>query len=251
MPKFKAAPEAPELELTPNREAMKSLNEGRVAAAAEVGTLRNRMASLARLRDAIAPIEAELAALDAAEVAALADWSAAPDAPAPEPDIAAREAIVGRLTAARQRVAGADAATISVEHALGNANTRAVALEGRVPAYVAAVLVDEARSLLPGITEATAAVAKLQTRYSALRTFLLDRAEAARDVAMRNGFFRDLEALDREARDAAGNAPPPNFNATLEWREMAASLGDVSSVPSPTPVMAFAGMPAEDKWINS
>jgi hypothetical protein len=97
-----------------NREAMKSLNEARATAAAEVEALRARMDSLGKLRNAVAPIESELQALDASEAAALAEWSLTPDTPAPEPDVAARDSILARLTAARQRVQGAETATASV-----------------------------------------------------------------------------------------------------------------------------------------
>jgi chromosome segregation ATPase len=161
--------------LTPNRQALADLNACRAAATVEIEELRARVASLARLRDAAAPIEAELASLDAAEAAALADWSATPDAPAPSPDISARDEIVARLTASRQQVAGAEIAIASVERVLASANQRAGEFERQVPALVAAVLVDVARSLLPAVVEATAAVAKVQGRYLTLRKFLLER----------------------------------------------------------------------------
>jgi hypothetical protein len=251
MPKFQPAPEPELAPLTPNRQALADLNAARQQAAAEVETLRARMASLARLRNAVAPIEAELAALDASEAAALAEWSLTPDEPAPEPDVAARDDIVARLQAARQKVQGADAATISVEHVLASANTRAGDLERQVPVAVASVLIDEAYVLLPAITESTALLARTQVRYSALREFLLSRAEASRDVAMRSGFFQSLEALDIAARHAANNAPAPDFNSTAEWRELAASLGDTPARPTAVPIAAFPNMPVEDKWTNS
>ena len=241
--------ETPPVELTPNREAMKSLNEARAAAAAEVETLLARMASLARLREAVAPIESELAALDAKEAAALAQWSINPDHPAPEPDVAARAAILASLQAARQQVSGAELATASVEHVLTRANDRAATLERSVPAHVAAVLLDEARDLLRPIVAATMELARVQGRYNSLRSFLLERAEAAKDVAMRNGFFHDLERLDREAADAASIGPLLSFSAGAEWLDLARELGDVPIRPTPTLPAAF-NLP-EDKWINS
>jgi hypothetical protein len=196
--------------LSENRRRLLDLNEARTAATVEVETLRARMASLARLRDAVAPIESELAALDAAEADALADWSATPDAPAPSPDVATRADIVSRLQSARQQVAGAQLATASVESVLERANAKAGELEREVPVAVASVLLDEAYFLLPALTEETAALARTQVRYSALREFLLSRAEASRDIAMRSGFFQSLEALDIAARHAANNAPAPD-----------------------------------------
>lgn len=235
-------------ELSPNREAMKSLNEARSEAAAEVAELQGRLRRLDDLKSAIPPLEAEVAALDAAEAAALAEWSASPDAPAPVPDVAARADILGRLTAARQRVTTAEQATASVEHVLATANTRAAGLEHQAPALVAAVLIDEAKSLLPGLLEAAAALAKVQSRFSALRTFLLERAEAAKDVAMRNGFFQALEALDRDAAEAARVAPLISFNPGAEWREMADALGDTQHRPTPALPAAFGNMPELPKW---
>jgi hypothetical protein len=233
--------------LTPNRQALVDLNAARAASKAHCAELQERLNRLSALRNAVAPLEAELASLDAAEAAALADWSASPDAPAPSPDIGARDDIMARLTAARQQVAGAEMATATVEHVLGRANTKAGDLEREVPALIANVLIDEARSLLPGIVEATAALAKVQGRYAGLRKFLLERAEAAKDVALRSGFFRDLERLDRESADAASIGPLLSFNVGAEWRDLALELGDVPIRPTPTLPAAFPGMP-ELKW---
>ena len=80
--------------------------------------------------------------------------------------------------------------------------------------------------MLPEIVEATAALAKARGRYESLRKFLLERAEAAKDVALRSGFFHQLEVLDREAADAAAIAPLLSFAVGDEWTELAASLGD-------------------------
>jgi hypothetical protein len=250
MPKFMPSTQyEPEpVELSPNREALKSLNAARAEAAAEVDALRNRVASLAKLKESSVALEAELSALDADEAAALAEWSATPDTSLPEPDVAARADVMARLSATRQRIASADAATMSVEHALGNANAKAARLESEVPALIASVLVDEARALLPGIVEAAAAMARAQGRYESLRKFLLERAEAAKDVAMRNGFFADLERLDKEAADAAGIGPLISYNVGAEWRELARELGDTPIRPAPAPIAVF-NLP-ETKWTN-
>ena len=249
MTKFKPA-ESYETEptpLSPNRQALADLNTARTAATVEVEELRERLNRLGELKAAVAPIERELAQLDASEAAALAEWSATPDAPAPSPDIGARDDIMARLAAARQQIAGATMATASVEHVLERANTKAGELERSVPALIAAVLLDEARSLLPTIAAAASALAKAQTRFSALRDFLLSRAEASHDVAMRSGFFADLEALDRDTREVSLPPPMSDFNSSLEWRELAASPGDTPARPTPAPVAAFEGMP-ELKW---
>jgi hypothetical protein len=245
MPRAEHAPEP--TPLTANRQALADLNEARAASKATVAELQERLNRLADLKAAAAPLEAEIQALDAAEADALAQWSATPDAPAPEPDIAARDAIMARLTAARQRIAGAEQATASVGHVLNTANARYADLERQVPALVAAVLVDEARALLPGIVEATMALAKAQGRYATLRGFLLERAEAARDVALSNGFFHDLERLDHEAADAASIGPLLSFNVGTEWQDLARELGDVPIRPTPTMPAAFHDMP-EMKW---
>jgi chromosome segregation ATPase len=249
MPKFMPRPEhAPEpTPLTANRQALADLNEARAASKATVAELQERLNRLADLKAAVAPLEAEIQALDAAEADALAQWSATPDAPAPESDVTARAAILVRLQSARHRVASAEQATASVGHVLNTANARYADLERQVPALVAAVLVDEARSLLPPIVEAIMALAKAQGRYASLRKFLLERAEAAKDVASRNGFFHDLERLDRKAADAASIAPLLSFDAGAEWKAMAAALGDVPIRPTPTLPAAFHDMP-EMKW---
>ena len=225
----------------PNRAALVELNKARAESAAEVAELQARMNRLADLKGAVGPIEAELSALDGAEAAAFAAWSATPDAPAPTPDIAARQSIMDRLSGARQSVSSAERATASVEYVLGNAHARANALQHRVPAAVAACLLDEARELLPEIVEAAKAVAKVKARYDSLRKFMLERAEASKAVSLQNGFFGDLEALDRDAREAFAISPMLSFAAGNEWRDLAtssatfrlSSLTRRSSIPSP------------------
>jgi hypothetical protein len=245
MPRVEYAPEAPEL--SPARQRLVELNAARAEAAAEVAELQGRLNRLGELKAAVAPLEAELAALDAKEGAALAEWSATPDQPAPEPNIAARADIASRLQASRQRVAAAEMATASVGHVLARASQKAAGLERQVPSAVANVLIHEAHALLPAIVEATAELAKAQIRFTALRFFLLDRAEVSRDDSMRHGVFAALEKLDIAARSAAENAPPSDVNASTEWRELADSLGDTPARPTPAPVVMFPGMP-ELKW---
>jgi hypothetical protein len=168
--------------------------------------------------------------------------------PAPQPDSKKRLAIEAKLADARSQALAADAATASVESVLARASARAAELERQVPAMVASVLIDEARALLPGVVEATAALAKLQGRYTSLRKFLLERAEAAKDVAMQSGFFQQLELLDREAADAASLSPSLSFAAGEEWKDLARELGDVPIGPTPTLPAAF-NLP-ETKWVN-
>jgi hypothetical protein len=252
MPAFRKSedyqPETPPL--TENRRLLLDLNAGRAEAAAEVETLRARMNKLAKLKESVSALEVELSQTLAADGKQLEDWAMSETGePAPRPDSTKRLAIEAKLADAVSQARAADAATVSVESVLARANQRAAALEAEVPARVANVLIDEARALLPAIVEATLALAKTQTRYSALRTLLLERAEAARDVAVRSGFFQSLETLDREAREAAGNAPAPDFNAPLEWRELAASLGDVAIRPTAAPIAMFPGMPTME-WKN-
>jgi hypothetical protein len=236
------------VEQTPNRQALLDLNTARAEAAAEVETLRARMNKLSQLKESVAALEIELSQTLAADGRQLAEWAMSDaDAPAPQPDSTRRLAIEAKLADAVSQARAADAATASVESVLARANQRAAELERQVPAAVASVLLDEARSLLPTIAEAAAALAKAQTRFSALRDFLLSRAEAARDVAVRSGFFADLEALDRDTREVSLPPPMSDFNSSLEWRELAASLGDVPVRPSPAPVAVFEGMP-ELKW---
>ena len=80
-PKNSYAPEP--VELSPNRAALADLNKARGESAAEVAELQERLRRLDHLKAAVQPLEAELQALDSAEAAALAAWSATPDAPAP------------------------------------------------------------------------------------------------------------------------------------------------------------------------
>ena len=137
---------------------------------------------------------------------------------------------MARLSAARQQIAGAEAATASVSFVLEGAHARANALEHQVPAAIASILLDEARSILPEIVEAAKAVAKVKARYDSLRKFMLERAEASKAVSLHNRFFHDLEALDKEASEAFAIAPMLTFAAGNEWRDMARELGDVPSV---------------------
>jgi hypothetical protein len=224
-PKDAYVPEMPPL--SPTREALKSLNEARAEAAAEVTALRARTNKLAKLKESVAALEIELSQTLAADGRQLEDWAMSDaDSPAPQPDSTKRLALEAKLADAVSQARAADAATASVESVLDRANQRAADLERSVPALVANVLVDEARALLPAITEATEALSKAKWRFTAARDYLLNRAEASRDAAMRSGFFQQLEALDIEARKAGENAMPLDFNATVEWREMAAALGD-------------------------
>jgi hypothetical protein len=221
--------------LTPNREALKSLNAARAEAAAEVETLRARTNKLSKLKESVSALELEMSQALAADGQQLEDWAMSDTGePAPQPDSTKRLAIEARLADAVSQARAADAATSNIESVLARANQRAAELERSVPALVAATLVDEARALLPPIVEATMALAKAQGRYDALRKFLLERAEAAKDVAMRSGFFRQLELLDREAADAAAIGPLLSFNAGAEWKTLADSLGDTPHRPTPT-----------------
>jgi len=248
MPRVEYAPEAPKL--SPARQALADHNEARIVAAAKVETLHSRMSKLAKLKESVAALEIELSQTLAADGKQLEDWAMSDTgAPAPQPDSTKRLALEAKLADAVSQARAADAATASVESVLARANDRAASLECQVPALVAAVLLDEARALLPPIVEATMALAKAQGRYATLRKFLLERAEAAKDVAMRNGFFRDLERLDSEARDAASIAPLISFDATVEWKALAAELGDTPIRPTPTLPAAF-NLP-ETKWVNS
>jgi hypothetical protein len=243
-------PELPPL--SANRQALIELNSARSEAKAEVAALLSRMIKLAKLKESVAALESELSQTLAADGRQLEDWAMADTGePAPQPDSTKRLAIEAKLADAVSQARAADAATASVESVLARANDRAAALERSVPALVASVLVDEARALLPGIVEAAAATAKAQGRYESLRKFLLERAEAAKDIALRNGFFSDLERLDREASDAAAVGPLISFNAGAEWKLLAQELGDVPIRPTSAPPTAFPGMPTLEKWTNS
>jgi hypothetical protein len=250
MTKFTPASYEPEAsELTPNRKALADLNTARAEAAAEAETLRARTNKLSRLKQSVAALEIELRQTLAADGKRLEDWAMSDTGePAPQPDSKKRLAIEAKLADARSQALAADAATASVESVLTRANQRAGELERQVPAAIAAVLLDEARSLLPGVVEATAVLAKVRGRYASLRKFLLERAEAAKDVAAHSGFFRDLERLDRESADAGSIGPLLSFNAGDEWQDLARDLGDVPISPTPTLPAAFPGMPEETKW---
>jgi hypothetical protein len=247
-PKDEYSPETPPL--TENRRLLLDLNNARAEAAAEVEALHARMNKLAKLKESVAALESELSQTLAADGQQLADWAMSDeDSAAPQPDSAKRLALEAKLADAVSQARAADAATISVETVLSSANARAAALERQTPALVAAVLLDEAVGLLPGIVEATASLARAKGRYDGLRKFLLERAEAAKDVAHQNGFFHDLEKLDREAADAASIGPMLTFSPGAEWRELAASLGDVAARPTPTLPAAF-NLPETTKWTN-
>jgi hypothetical protein len=236
--------------LTPNRAALVALNQARAEAAAEVSALIGRTNKLARLKESVAALEVELSQNLAADGKLLSDWAMSDTGePAPQPDSTKRLAIEAKLADAVSQARAADAATASVTSVLERANQRAGELEAKVPAYVANVLLDEAVGLLPGIVEATASLARAKGRYDGLRKFLLERAEAAKDVAHQNGFFHDLEKLDREAADAASIGPMLTFSPGAEWRELAASLGDVAARPTPTLPAAF-NLPETTKWTN-
>jgi chromosome segregation ATPase len=253
MPKFAAATEyAPEpVELSPSRAALRDLNTARAAAATEVETLHARVGKLAKLKESVATLESELSQTLAADGKQLEDWAMSDTGePAPQPDSTKRLALEAKLADAVSQARAADAATISVEHALNTANAKAARLESEIPAAVAAALLDEARALLPGVVEATAELAKARGRYASLRDFLLTRAEAARDIAARNGFFRDLELLDKEAAGAASIGPLLSFSVGNEWRDPARELGDTPARSTKTRPAVF-NLPAEDKWINS
>jgi hypothetical protein len=236
--------------LTPNRAALVALNAARAEAAAEVAALIARTNKLARLKESVVALEVELSQNLAADGKLLSDWAMSDTGePAPQPDSTKRLAIEAKLADAVSQARAADAATASVASVLERANDQAAELERQVPALVAAVLLDEARALLPGIVEATASLARSQGRYAGLRKFLLERAEAAKDVAHQNGFFHDLERLDRAAADAASIGPILTFSPGAEWQDLARELGDVPIRPTPTLPAAFPGMP-ELKWTN-
>jgi hypothetical protein len=243
------APVEPE-PVSENVAAVTAIAAARAAAQAEMVELQARLKRLEALKVAVPPLEAELAALNASESAAMAEWSADPSKAPPTPDIAARDEIMARLTTARQLVSGADAATISVSHAHTKAAERANALAQQIPVAVAMALIDEAHALLPEIAEAGARFGNLLNRFSSLKDFILTRIEAGPKGPEREAAHRAHFELITASDAVRNNAPKIDGGAIAEWRELAASLGDVATAPSQNQFATAFALPASDPWIN-
>jgi hypothetical protein len=207
--------------LSPARRELAKLLEHRDAAMTEASVLNERMARLERAKADVAPIEAELNALNAAEANALLSWSESGEGDAPTNDVAKHSDIETRLATARASVRAADAATTSVA-AQANRQARTLAsVQPHIAQAAALVVAEEGMALLPALTAAIVAVEAIRGRIEAARMFMVQSCvglsdEVARPIRM------ELENFGRQFNFASGR--PAFISDISEWSSLAVAL---------------------------
>jgi hypothetical protein len=189
---------------SPSRQRLAELIDSRETASAELATLTARAHRLERAKEAIAPLEAELIALSAAETGAMMRWSELDDgSPAPVSDAKRRAKIEAQLLAARAQARAADGATAGLMPQVERAGAALRSLDIHIKQAAANVVTEEAMKLFPDVKEAIAVVEAIRGRIVAARRFmasLTDRPEGQHA----GPFTLNFELFDREFNEASG-----------------------------------------------
>ena len=188
---------------------------------------------LERLASAASPAEFALAALDGAESAALAEWSANAEGQPPAPDVEARARLAREAEVAR---ATSDAARRAADLLAASRAGVAAKIDRAGPAVaMLACEIVVAEVLSPLAVEVAAAVARLATLKQRLadgREAVLRATEADLSAPGRTDVLRAVERLDSEIRDATA---PPAPADEVQWRSAFADhLRALASDPAAT-----------------
>lgn len=202
--------------LTDARSHLAALIASKREVDAEMTALNVRLERLDRARAAIAPIQAEMSALDAAESAEMATWAeTGGDTPPPLGDAAKRGDIARRLVAAKAAVTAADGATLGVHSQAASVAHRAGELGQQVAVAAANVRIDKLREYLPRLADKIAEYEAIKLNFNAGRESVIG-AEAALPGEIGLSVLKALEAFDKEV--AAPTAP-----ADDEWERAVAA----------------------------
>jgi len=218
-------PEPAPVELSPNRRAVAEPIAERETLRAERDRIAERLNRLDREAAVIPPLEAELAALNADEAAAMTKWAeSGEDVPAPAPDVAKRADIAKRLAAARVAVAAIDSATVGLRSQADRVGVALAEVEKRVEHAVAMVKIDELREVYPRLAEHVAAHQRIMGMFNVGRNGVIAAANGLPDEFGRSILIA-LEHLDAEVREA--RAPEVDLEpVSAAWARFSAALAD-------------------------
>jgi hypothetical protein len=207
---------------TPNRERLAALIAEREAASAELETLTARSHRLAREREVIPPLEAELIALNSAESSAMLRWAELDDgSPAPAADAKRRAKIEAKLATARASARAADSATVSVSSQIERVADLILQIKSHIEQTAASIITEDAMTLFPELQAAISSVEVLYGRLRAARMFAIRVTEPAPGQAVVPNLI-DFAKFDRELDLAS--ARPERVEDTGEWFSLAQAL---------------------------
>ena len=159
MPKFRS----PSID-TPARIRLAELLESRSAAAADMREAQSRIDRLSALATAPDKPRTALAALDASEAAAFAEWSKDPSAPAPDADGTARVDLTRELVEAQAKSDAAARAVTGMSAEMEAAAAKVAAVERQLHFATATVALEELESVTATAREAMSKMADARTK---------------------------------------------------------------------------------------
>jgi hypothetical protein len=165
----------------------------------EAERLRLTAERLAEAQDGVAPIEAKLTELDAAEAHAISKWARDGAAgPRPAPDIALRDKLVAELASARASAAAAGRAAAAIVAEREQKIAEAKLLDMAAAEPIAEIIADEMAPLLEEFRKEWAAIAIKRDLLALGSALMLSLAEESTDIQSRAPTLRRLERLNSE-----------------------------------------------------
>jgi hypothetical protein len=191
---------------------------------------------LAEAKNGVAPVEAKLAELDAAEAQAFSSWARNGAAgPRPAPDIALRHQLVAELASARASAAAADRASAAIiaERELKIAEAKRLDLAAAEP--VAEIIADEMAPLIEEFRKEWAAITAKRDLLARGSMLIRSLAEEPPDPEARTPTLRILEKVNADLASAGVESTEAESQARLSpasaWLDLANRLraGDAAA----------------------
>ena len=199
------------------RKRLAKLIEERDEAAAEVADAQTAIGKLESIIAAVAPIEGELAMLDANEAEAMSAWSrAGGNARAPEPDSKRRGALQKRLGDARAQFASAHTAIRGLQAQQTATQNRRAALDAEIAFASAEVFLATFGPLGAEAAEAVRQLEAVKIKARAARETFLALAESDLLHPARTHVLRLYETVNVNL-SGAFNAPFQDDAAYADW----------------------------------
>jgi hypothetical protein len=215
--------------LSPARETLAAL----ILARQEItATIEHAEAALGRLTGAQtidSSIVGALAALDAAESAAMSAWARSGEGDAPLPDVATRQELSRKISDSQAKAGAAQRAEGGLQAELARESAKLPAIARAAEVVVADILFEEAEPLIADFLEANRAVAAKASRIEMLRDIVIGMGRAAGDIEQGRPFFTALEAFDNRLQKVSGRQPP---DLDVSSRHRLAWLGLVEQLRS-------------------
>jgi hypothetical protein len=194
---------------TEARTSLARLHSARSEAAAEARGAQSRIDRLAELANAVAPIAAKLAVLDANEAEAFAAWARSPASPAPSPDTSARVDLQRELAEAQATADAATRAVPAMRREVDVANAKAAAAAEAVPLAAALVALEELPPMIEAAKAAVATIARVRDRSRVMLNEILSVAEGPTVRPEARAAFLETYLPAAAAMNDAGAAPLP------------------------------------------